>query len=420
MKDVLALILAGGRVDELSVLTLFRPKSAVPFGGMFRVIDFPLSNLMYSGVERVGILCQYRSLALNNHVGVGSWWDFWGRDRGATMLMPTLRHSAGNWYKGTADAVYQNIEFVQENKPDTVMILSGDHVYKMDYTSMVAMHREMDADLTIAFAPVNPNSSHRYGAAEIDNECGVLGGRVFNYREKDSESRLDWASLTIYMFKLEVLYSVLKDNSINSQSYEFGRDIIPKMVENQKVYGYKFSGYWGYSKTIDEYWKTNMALLGDSPEIVLEEWKVRTNLDHDKLRDRAPAQIGREANIRNSFIQNGCEIDGEVVNSILFPGVKVKKGAVVKNSIIFSDNIISFDATLEHTITDFDVTIGPGTQIGLGNSSENTEHSELGITLIGKGSTIPRDLEIGKDCVINPGLTEKHFQQKEYKSGSTI
>ncbi len=420
MKDVLALILAGGRVDELSVLTLFRPKSVVPFGGMFRVIDFPLSNLMYSGVERVGVLCQYRSLALNNHVGVGSWWDFLGRDRGATMLMPTLRHSAGNWYKGTADAVYQNIEFIQENKPDTIMILSGDHVYKMDYISMHAMHKETDADLTIAFAPIDPNLSHRFGAAEIDTECNASGGRVLKYREKDNESKLEWASLTIYMFKPEVLYSVLKDNSLNSQSHEFGRDIIPKMLENYKVYGYNFGGYWGYSKTIDEYWETNMALLGDSPEIVLEGWKVRTNLDHDRLRDRAPAQIGAEANIRNSLIQNGCEIDGEVESSILFPGVKVKKGAVVKNSIIFSDNIISFDAKLDYTITDFDVTIGAGTQIGLGNNSGGGEHSELGITLIGKGTAVPRDIVIGKGCVISPGLTEKHFQQKEYKSGSIL
>jgi glucose-1-phosphate adenylyltransferase len=153
---------------------------------------------------------------------------------------------------------------------------------------------------------------------------------------------------------------------------------------------------------------------------VLEEWKVRTNLDHDRLRDRSPAKIGQEANIRNSFIQNGCEIDGEVVNSILFPGVKIKKGAVVKNSIIFSDNLISFDATLDHTITDFDVTVGAGTRIGSGKNSKNTTHSELGITLIGKGTTIPRDIEIGKDCVINHGLTEKHFLQKEYKSGSTL
>src|SRR3990172_9647651 len=192
MKRVYALILAGSRVDELSVLTLERPKSAVPFGGMYRVIDFPLSNLMHSGIEKIGILCQYRSLALINHIGIGSWWDFVGRDRGATLLMPYVRHSESNWYKGTADAVYQNIDFVKNQNPETIMILSGDHIYKMNYAKMLSLHREMDADLTIAFAPVNPEISGRFGAAELDDEIGDTGGRVVDYQEKRVGAKLGW------------------------------------------------------------------------------------------------------------------------------------------------------------------------------------------------------------------------------------
>jgi len=188
MKNTLALILAGGRVDELSVLTLSRPKSAVPFGGMYRVIDFPLSNLMHSGIEKVGILSQYRSFSLVNHVGIGSWWDFVGRDRGATMLLPSTGYRVGDWYKGTADAVYQNLEFIDEQNPKTVLILSGDHIYKMDYDPMLDYHLEKDADLTIAFYPIKPHQSSRFGVAEIDNEDGELGGRVLNYREKPLES----------------------------------------------------------------------------------------------------------------------------------------------------------------------------------------------------------------------------------------
>jgi glucose-1-phosphate adenylyltransferase len=286
MNRVVALILAGGRVDELSVLTLSRPKSAVPFGGMYRVIDFPLSNLMHSGIEKVGILSQYRSFSLINHIGIGSWWDFVGRDRGATMLMPSTGHKVGDWYRGTSDAVLQNFEFIYENNPETVLILSGDHIYKMDYSRMLNYHREMDSDLTLAFSAIDPSECHRFGVAEIDGKDTEPGGRVVEYREKPQKGTYRLASLTIYMFKPEVLVEVLLDNASRSGSHEFGRDIIPAMVDKYTVYAYKFSGYWGYTRTIDEYWRTNMDLLGEDPKIKLADWQVRTNLDHDKLRDR--------------------------------------------------------------------------------------------------------------------------------------
>ena len=424
MKNVLAMILAGGRVGELSVLTLSRPKSAVPFGGMYRVIDFPLSNLMHSGVENVGILSQYRSFSLINHLGVGAYWDFVGRDRGATMLLPSTGQGMADWYKGTADAVYQNLEFIQDQHPETVMVLSGDHIYKMDYRSMLRYHQEKNADVTCAFIQIDPQECHRFGVATLDDEDGEVGGRIIDYQEKPDSTDYSWASLTIYLFKPEVLYERLDENAHHADSHEFGRDILSKIFATHRVYGYKFSGYWGYTRTIDEYWQTNMELLGDNPKIDLEKWQVRTNLDHDRLRDRPPAKVGSAAVIENSFIQNGCEIHGEVSNSILFPGVKIAEGAVVKNSILFFDTVVHAGSYLDKTITDFDVQIGRECYIGDGNASiPNNSYPNLletGINLIGKGTVLPPKIWMGRNCIVAPALKEEQFEQRKFESGVTV
>jgi glucose-1-phosphate adenylyltransferase len=424
MKKVLALILAGGRVDELSVLTLHRPKSAVPFGGMYRVIDFPLSNLMHSGIENVGILSQYKSYSLINHIGVGYWWDFLGRHRGATILPPSTGYQASDWYKGTADAVYQNLEFVQSRNPDTVLVLSGDHIYRMDYRPMLAYHREKNADVTMAFTRVKMAQSHRFGVADLDNEDGDLGGRIVDYKEKPSKGGYPWASLTILMFRPAVMYDVLEQNARRSTSHEFGRDLIPMMLGQYKIYGYKFHGYWGYARTIDEYWQTNMDLLGEKPELELGAWQVRTNLDHDRLRDRPPAKIGSSAVIENSLIYNGCQIDGEVHHSILFPGVKVAKGAVVKDSILFFDSVVLQGAALDKIITDVEVHIGAGSAIGVGDdlvpNQQNPKILNSGITLLGRGVRVLPNIQIGRNCVVYPFLTENNFKHKQYASGTTI
>lgn len=423
MKRVLALVLAGGRVDELSVLTLSRPKSALPFGGMYRVIDFCLSNLMHSGVENVGILSQYRSFSLINHVGIGSWWDFVGRDRGATLLLPSQHHKGSDWYNGTADAVFQNLEFIHEQHPETVLILSGDHVYKMNYLPMLDYHRKKDADLTICFASIDAQQGQRFGVAEIDDEDGATGGRMVDYLEKPARSSHRWASLTIFLFKPDVLYKVLTERSLGGGTREFGRDVLPAMLGKYKIYGYKFDGYWGYTRTLDEYWQTNMDLLGEEPKIPLQEWQVRTNLDHDRLRDRPPAKIGGNARIANSCFYNGCEIEGEVQNSILFPGVKVRKGASVRDSILFFDTVIEEGVSIDRTIADFDVRVENGAQVGVGDSVANREYPNLlhsGLTLIGKGAQLPAGLELGKNCIVAPELKATHFKRNHYESGTTI
>ncbi|NIR48302.1 glucose-1-phosphate adenylyltransferase [candidate division KSB1 bacterium] len=424
MKNVLALILAGGRVDELSVLTLTRPKSTVPFGGMYRVIDFPLSNLMHSEVERVGVLGQYRSLSLFNHVGVGAWWDFVGRDRGAFMLTPSTGHAASDWYKGTADAVYQNLDFVQEQAPEIVLILSGDHIYKMDYRRMLNYHLEKNADLTIAFFPIEIEESNRFGVADIDDEDGNMGGTVIDYKEKPAESGYPWASLTIYLFKPAVLYDLLDENARKASSHEFGRDIISKMLGKYRVYGYKFYDYWGYTRTIDEYWQTNMHLLQENPKIDLDSWQVRTNLDHDQLRDRPPMKAGEHAKITTSLVYNGCEVEGEVLNSILFPGVKIEKHAVVKDSILFYDAVVKSGGVVDKTITDVDVIIGEDSRIGHGDDlTANQNHPNLlntGINLIGRDVHVPPKLSLGRNCIVYPSLKEADFDENRYESGITI
>jgi glucose-1-phosphate adenylyltransferase len=423
MKNVIAMVLAGGRVDELSVLTFYRPKSALPFGGMYRVIDFPLSNLMHSGVERVGVLSQYRSYSLINHIGVGSWWDLVGRHRGAYILPPFRGHTASDWYKGTADAVYQNFEFLRFHSPEHVLILSGDHIYKMDYGRLYEYHLAKDADLTAAFIQVPAEEASRFGLAEIDDEDGEVGGRMVNYWEKPKQPQSRWASLTIYLFKARVLYEVLEEDT-SAPSREFGRDILPAMIGRYRTYALKFRGFWGYTRTIAEYWHTNMVLLGDRPAIDLEQWQVRTNLDHDRLRDRKPAILRSGGTLRDSRVHLGVEVEGDVERSILFPGVRIGKGARVRDSILMFDTVVEHGAVLDRVITDNDVRVGVDARLGVGDDSpRNAQARDLlteGLSVIGRGTRIPPGLELGRHCIVYPDLSEEDFTQRSYPSGVTI
>lgn len=407
----------------MSVLTLMRPKSAVPFGGMYRVIDFALSNLMNSGVERVGILSQYRSYSLMNHIGIGAWWDFVGRHRCASLLPPSTGYKDSDWYKGTADAVYQNLDFIAEHNPKYVLILSGDHIYHMNYQQLLNFHMDKQADLTVAFLPISPETCSRFGVAEIDDEGDDRGGQILQYIEKPPKSDLHWASMTIYLFNTAVLLEVLEENA-RETSHEFGRDIIPKMLQNYRVYGYKFFEYWGYARTIDEYWQTNMDLLGNLPKIDLEQWQLRTNLDHNRLRDRPPAYIAEGAIIEDSFVHNGCRIDGEVHHSILFAGVKVEKGAQVRDSILLFDTVVKSGSILNKVITDIEVSIGSRCYIGYGEEiTPNRDHPELlnsGITIVGLQTSVPEGTQIGRNCIVYPYLKEINFPQKTFESGVTI
>ncbi len=403
------MVLAGGRVDELGVLTFFRPKSTVPFGGLYRFIDFPLSNLMNSGIERVGILSQYRSSSLIEHIGTGASWDMTGRHRGITLLPPFQGLHASDWYQGTADAVYQNLDFIHTHQPDLVLILSGDHIYHMDYQNLLSFHLEMAADVTAAFVQVSPAGSSRFGLARIDGN-DPRGGRLLKYVEKPSRPTLSWASMTTYLFKVDILDKVLRENA-KTDSHEFGRDIFPDLINRYGVYGYKFSGYWGYSRTLEEYWTANMELLGEDPQIRMSEWQVRTNLDHEAIRDRSPALIGPQGSINNVGLYNGARVEGRVARSILFPGVHVEAGAEVKDSILFFDTQVGPDAKVERTITDIDVSIGRNSLIG---------KQDKALTVIGTRTQIPKGIEIGPGCSVHPNLMADDFTRNFYEPGAVI
>ena len=401
----LAMVLAGGRVDELNVLTFYRPKSAVPFGGFSRVIDFVLSNLMHSELERVAILSQYRSYSLINHIGIGAAWDMIGRYRGVSILPPFKGSDHSSWYRGSADAIYQNLDFVQYHRPEEILILSGDHIYSMDYRDMVGYHRQKDADLTIACLRVPMENAHRFGVADIDDEDGARGGRVVQYREKPEQPEFNWVSMTVYCFKPEVLYEYLEINAREDISYEFGRDIIPRMLQdNRRIYGYKFDGYWGYTRTIEEYWQTSMDLLGRDPKIKLEEWGIRTNLEHRAIRDYQPMKVGSSAAIDNSLIYNGCRIEGTVKNSILFPGVHVGKGTEIRDSILFFDVKVGEDASLFKVVSDVNVEIGNRCRIGAAGQDRKEP-----ATVIGWSNSIPDGIEIGAGCTLYPDLKPEKF-----------
>lgn len=410
MLNVLAMILAGGRVDELDVLTFFRPKSVVPFGAVYSIIDFPLSNLMHSGIEKVGILSQYRPFYLMSHIANGAPWDMVGRDRFAAILPPFKGGEASDWYKGTADAVYQNIDFIKLYNPDLVLILSGDHIYRMDYQKIIRFHQEKKADLTIAFTRTPEEGADRFGQARIDDQ-GPEGGRVLQYLEKPKKLRLDWASLTIYVFQPDVLFRVLEENA-KKNSHEFGKDILPSLLNDGRVYGYKHEGYWGYTRTLEEYWKTNMALLGDNPLIDLKAWGVQTNLADKATRDRQPALIGPEASVKDSLFYSGCTIKGKVTRSILFPGVTVAEGAEVEESILFFDVAVGPGARVTRTISDAGVAIGSNCTIG--------EARPGALTVIGVNSQIPDGIVIQSGVSVYPHLTRDRFVRNTYQTGEIV
>ncbi len=438
--STIAMILAGSRVDELNVLTCYRPKSAVPFGGFCRVIDFALSNLMNSGIEQIAILSQYRSFSLINHIGTGAAWDMIGRYRGISILPPYKgMEDSADWYLGSADAVYKNLDFVRYHRPDEVLILSGDHIYNMDYRQLIAYHHDKKADLTMGVIQVPLEKAHRFGLAALDDEDGERGGKVISYWEKPVEPQSQWASLTVLCFRPEILYRALEENQ-NKDSYEFGRDIIPMlMAQNCRIFGYKHQGYWGYTRTMEEYWQSNMDLLGEKPRIDMEQWGVRTNLAHRGIGDAQPTLIGEEAKVQNSMIYNGCMIEGEVRNSIIFPGVHVKKGAVIDSSVLFFNNVIEENCCLHKVVADVNSVFGEGVRVGpnilqpgqalpanegvkscepglagAATAQDGLKHCEPmmagGVTVIGWNNKIPAHTVIGEGATIDPHLPAEQWK----------
>ena len=411
MSNVLGMVLAGGRVDELLCLTEQRPKSALPIFATYRIIDFVLSNLMHSGIENVGVLSQYRPYALVRHIGTGESWDFIGRSRDIRLLPPYRGSKASDWYKGTADAVYQNIAYIEAFKPEHVLIASADHVYKMDYRPFIDFHIESSADVTISFTQRKSRSS-RFG-------YGVIGrdGMLTDYQERPDTPPSDWVSMTLYLFKREFLLHVLGENA-SAKSHEFGLDIMPNMLSKCRVFGYKNSGYWAYARTVDAFYNTNMDIING--KVSLEDWQVRTNLmERCTHADRLPAYMDGE--IKNSVVSEGCIIEGRVENSILSPGVHVAGGAEVLDSIIFHDTVIGRKTRVHKVICDKDSRIGNECRIGgFGEETTSHEFGELmrsGITLLGKNTEVPDKTKIGANSVI---YSTARIDSGDIAPGSTI
>lgn len=399
--DALVLLLAGGIGSRLNILVGHRAKPAVPFGGLYRIIDFALSNVMNSDLTRVGVLTQYKPLSLMRHIGTGAAWDFTGRTRGVKILPPRTGEKDSDWYRGTADAIRQNIDFILANPSDQVVILSGDHIYHMDFDAMIQYHRHKDADVTIGMMVVPKSEIHQFGAGIVDAE-----NRIIDWEEKPKIARTNLASMGIYVFDTKYLLRVL---SQDRQEIDFGMHIIPRTIEEDRVFAYPFYGYWRDVGTIQSYWQTNMDVIRPGSGITPERWGIRPNPEADgRPMDRAPARFLSGCTVQASMVSAGSIIEGTVINSVLSPGVVVRKGAVVRDSVIFEDSVIEEGATVDLSICDKRVHIGTGTVVGQGENLKHAnhdypEHLYTGITLIGKKAQLPAGMTVGRNCIVRPG-----------------
>lgn len=400
-KETLVLLLAGGVGSRLNILVGHRAKPAVPFGGIYRIIDFSLSNVMNSGLSRVGVLTQYKPLSLMRHIGGGEAWDFTGRTRGVKILPPRTGEKDSDWYRGTADAIRQNIDFIEANPSEEILILSGDHIYHMDFEAMITYHRHKNADITIGMMVVPKEQIHQFGTGIVDQD-----NRIVEWEEKPEVPRTNLASMGIYVFNTRYLLKVLaRDRS----DIDFGMHIVPHSIENDRVYAYPFYGYWRDVGTIQAYWEANMDVIREGSGISPQEWGIRPNVSAEgRPVDRAPARFLTGSSVRSSMISAGCIIEGSVVNSVLSPGVHVKKGAVVSDSVIFEDSVIEEKSIVDLVICDKRVHIGQDAVVGLGENKNvknrmYPKHLYSGITVIGKKAKIPAKMQIGRSCIVSPG-----------------
>lgn len=410
MRSVVAIVLAGGQGERLSVLSRERAKPAVPFAGKYRIIDFTLSNCVNSGIFDVAVLTQYRPHSLNDHIGIGRPWDLDRTHRGVRLLQPFLGRSGSDWYRGTADAVYQNLPFAAPRKDDLMLILSGDHVYRMDYRGMIDFHESQHADATVGVVEVPIEEASRYGTLVVDDE-----DRVVSFDEKPEQPRSNLISMGIYVFERDVLEARLDQDAQARTSHDFGHDIVPSMVDRDRVFAYRYDDYWRDVGTIESYWDANMGLLDDPPEFDLydPDWVI-----HTRSEERPPARVLAAARVGQSLISHGCTVYGTVQRSVLSPGVVVGSGALVRDSILMTDTVIGADAVIERSILDKEVLVGRGAVVGYGDASVvnklEPQRLSAGITIVGKRACIPAGLNIGRNCMIDAGVVESDF------SGATV
>ena len=393
-KDCVAMILAGGQGSRLGALTKNVAKPAVPFGGKYRIIDFPLSNCVHSGINTVGVLTQYQPLELNRYIGNGNPWDLDRSHGGVYVLPPYQSAKAGEWYKGTANAIYQNLSFLESFKPENV---SGDHIYKMHYGEMLKAHKESGAAATIAVMPVPWEEASRFGIMNVDEE-----GTITDFEEKPAEPKSNLASMGIYIFTYEVLKKYLEaDERDPSSANDFGKNIIPTMLENgEKMVSFRFEGYWKDVGTIHSLWEANMDLVDQPPKFDLNDrsWSI-----YSRNMALAPHYVGQNAKITNSTVTEGCFIDGEIKHSVIFGGVELGEGSVVSDSVIMPGAKIGKNVVIEKAVIGADAVIGDGAKVGVNSSDDNKYASKLctnDLVLIESGAEVGVEEDICKGSMV--------------------
>ena len=382
-KECIAMLLAGGQGSRLYDLTKKTAKPAVSFGGKYKIIDFPLSNCINSGIDTVGVLTQYQPLALNEYVGGGAPWDL-DRMRGGLSVLPPYQGNQGSdWYKGTANAIYQNINFIKQYNPDYTLILSGDHIYRMDYKKMLEHHKESGAVCTVATITVPIEEASRFGICNTTPD-----GAIYEFEEKPKNPKNNQASMGMYIFNTDTLIEYLEtDESDENSSNDFGKNIIPNLLHNgERLFSYNFEGYWKDVGTISSLWEANMDLIGEDPVLNLKDNRLRI---YSKNTARPPQFVGSKSKVVNSMISEGCRIYGTVENSILSGGVIVEEGAIVRDSVIFEDVVIKKNAAVYTSIVDSEAVIESGVKVGVDGADKNN------ITVIASGSVVEKTVGAG-------------------------
>ncbi len=416
---VVAMIMAGGEGSRLTVLSEHRAKPSVPFAGKYRIIDFTLSNCVNSGIYDVAVLTQYRPHSLNEHIGIGRPWDLDRMTGGIRLLQPYQARGHQDWYMGTADAVYQNIDYLQDRDADLILILSGDHIYKMDYRQMIAYHEDKGADLTVAVMNVPLEETDRFGIMTTNK-----AGRVTEFHEKPkNRDKGTLASMGIYIFNADKLIARLTEAHQREPNLDFGKHVIPGMINDDKVYAYQFEGYWVDVGTIDAYWQTSLELCDPHP---LQLWNTDWII-HTPSQERPPVKCSAQGQIVRSLVSNGCTIHGRVEHSVLSPGVYVSPGAVVRDSVIMNDAWIGPGAIVDKAVVDKEVLVGAGVHLGWSDDNrpnfEMPDRLDTGITVVGKGAHIAANVRIGRNVLIHAEVNEDVFGRapgRVIPSGATV
>jgi glucose-1-phosphate adenylyltransferase len=407
MPDVMAMVLSGGGGERLGVLSAERAVSAVPFGGKYRIIDFVLSNCCHSGIVAVGVLTQHAPTSLHDHIGSGRPWDLDRRDGGVLILQPYLTRDRAGWYRGTADAVAQNWDTIEQARVSRVLVLSGDHVCKMDYRSLLLAHEQRSAAVTLAVTPVAPEESYRFGMVRMDRDY-----RIRQLEEKPAKSDLRNASMGIYVFETDVLREAM-----HSQPRDFVLDVLrPLISAGERVYAYEFTDYWEDVGTIEAFYRANRELLSPDSRLQMSDqrWPVLTRDE-----ERPPVLLLPGADVECSLIANGCRIAGRVRNSVLFPGVNVLAGADIVDSVVMADVVVGRGASVANAILDKYTRVGEGAEVGTGEPVDRPELAWLaGLTLVGKDAVIPDGARVGRQVVLGVGASPSDFAAAELRPGA--